>query len=87
MGFGQVVAKEMPEVFDKIKAAESTLDTSCSSYLPSLQNILPPRTKHFRMVLGALTENGQCKYLMYCIFSCLVPPRLRQTIKVPGLDL
>ena len=31
--------------------------------------------------------NRQCKYLMYCIFSCSEAPRLRQTVTVPGLDL
>ena len=30
---------------------------------------------------------SQCKYLMYCIFSCSEAPRLRQTVTVPGLDL
>ena len=29
----------------------------------------------------------ECKYLMYCIFSCSEAPRLRQTVTVPGLDL
>ena len=40
-----------------------------------------------RHVPNSSPANRQCKYLMYCIFSCPEAPRLRQTVMVPGLDL